>query len=266
VGSTARTRLWLGCAGGRILAGRVRVWRPTRRASRGAGALQRARSLRLYTVAGWLGGRPGTITDLAFPGGQPQQWYLTDRVGHDDLAVSAAIADLRFQAAFVLVDQSSQYRSASDPVVVTVRGGVRVIVARRDTFQCSVRSAAAVVGAVLAENGPQVSFTEDQDAVGEFGSDGQDVAFDEAVRSRTSRPNLHGLYACVGRDCVERGGELARSVADEDPEDRCGRRSPSAGCGLVVWSRLRSGGWRSRGCARSGCGPRGRRRRRFVSR
>ena len=148
---------------------------------------------------------------------------------------------------------------------VTVRGGVRVIVARRDTFQCSVRPAAAVVGAVLAENGPQVSFTEDQDAVGEFGSDGQDVAFDEAVRSRTSRPNLHGLYACVGRDCVERGGELARSVADEDPEDRCGRRSPSGGCGLVGWSRRRLGGWSLRGCARSGCGLRGRRTRRSAS-
>ena len=82
---------------------------------------------------------------------------------------SAAGADLRVSGcAFVLVDQSSQYRAASDPVVVTVRGGV--IGARRDTLQCSVWPAAVVVGAVLGEDGPQVPFAEDQDAVGEFGS------------------------------------------------------------------------------------------------
>jgi hypothetical protein len=121
---------------------------------------------------------------------------------------SATVADLQFSGcAFVLVDQSSQYRSASDPVVVTVRGGV--IGARRDTLQCSVRPAAVVVGAVLAEDGPQVPFAEDQDAVGEFGPDGQDEAFGEAVRSRTSRRNLHDIYAGAGQGCVERGGELA---------------------------------------------------------
>ena len=61
---------------------------------------------------------------------------------------SAAGADLRLQAArSVLVGQSSQYRAASDPVVVTVRGGV--IGAWRDRLQCSVWPAAVVVGAVL---------------------------------------------------------------------------------------------------------------------
>jgi hypothetical protein len=50
--------------------------------------------------------------------------------------------------------------------VVTVRGGV--IGAWRDTLQCSVWPAAVVVGAVLGEDGPQVPFAEDQDAIGEF--------------------------------------------------------------------------------------------------
>ena len=41
-----------------------------------------------------------------------------------------------------------------------------------------------VVGAVSSEDGPQVPLAEDQDAVGEFGSDGQHEAFGEAVRPR----------------------------------------------------------------------------------
>jgi hypothetical protein len=42
------------------------------------------------------------------------------------------------------------------------------------------------MGAVLGEDGPQVPFAEDQDAAGEFGSDGRDESFSEAVRSRLS--------------------------------------------------------------------------------
>jgi hypothetical protein len=41
-----------------------------------------------------------------------------------------------------------------------------------------------VMGAVLGEHGPQVPLTEDQDAVGEFGSGRQHESFGEAVRSR----------------------------------------------------------------------------------
>jgi hypothetical protein len=43
-----------------------------------------------------------------------------------------------------------------------------------------------VVGAVSGEYAPQVPFTEDQDAVGELGSDGQHESFGEAVRPRLS--------------------------------------------------------------------------------
>jgi hypothetical protein len=42
------------------------------------------------------------------------------------------------------------------------------------------------VGAELGEDGPQVPFAEDQDAVGELGSGGQHEAFGVAVRPRLS--------------------------------------------------------------------------------
>ncbi len=59
---------------------------------------------------------------------------------------------------------------------------------------------------------------EDQDAVGEFGSGGQDESFGEAVRSRTPRWDLHGVDPGAGQDGIERRGELAGAVADEEPE------------------------------------------------
>src|SRR6187551_2545033 len=78
--------------------------------------------------------------------------------------------------------------------------------------------AAVVVGGVPGEDGPQVVFAEDEDAVGEFASDGQDEAFGEAVRSRASRWDLHGVDPDAGQGGIEGGGELAGSVADEEPE------------------------------------------------
>jgi len=51
------------------------------------------------------------------------------------------------------------------------------------------------VGAVLGEDGPQLPLADNQDAIGEFGSGGQDEAFGEAVRSRASRWDLHGADA-----------------------------------------------------------------------
>jgi hypothetical protein len=74
------------------------------------------------------------------------------------------------------------------------------------------------VGAVGGKHGPQVPFAEDQDAIGEFGSGGQDEAFGEAVRSRAARWNLDNVYAGARQDSVEGGGVLAGAVADEEPE------------------------------------------------
>jgi hypothetical protein len=54
--------------------------------------------------------------------------------------------------------------------------------------------------------------------VGEFGSGGQHEAFGEAVRARTPRWNPHGVDSGVGQDGIERRGELAGAVADEELE------------------------------------------------
>jgi hypothetical protein len=71
-----------------------------------------------------------------------------------------------------------------DPLAVESRGGM--IGARWAKLQCSMWSPAVVVGGVLGKDVAQVSFAEDQDAVGGFGSGGADEAFGEAVRSGTS--------------------------------------------------------------------------------
>jgi hypothetical protein len=93
-----------------------------------------------------------------------------------------------------------------------------MIGAWRAKLQRSMWPAAVVVGAVLGKDGPQMALAEDQDAVSELDSGGQDESFREAVRPRTSRWDLHGVDAGAGHDSVERGGELACSVADEEPE------------------------------------------------
>jgi hypothetical protein len=77
---------------------------------------------------------------------------------------------------------------------------------------------AVVVGVVAGEDVPQVSFAEDQNAVGEFGSGGADESFGEAVRSGTAWWDLYGVDAGAGEDGVERRGELAGAVADKEPE------------------------------------------------
>ena len=59
-----------------------------------------------------------------------------------------------------------------------------MIGAWREKSQRSMWPPLVVVGAVPGEDGPQVPVTEDQDAVGEFGSGGQDESFGEAVRPR----------------------------------------------------------------------------------
>jgi hypothetical protein len=122
-------------------------------------------------------------------------------VGFQNSAIGAACAS---GGAFVLADQPSENRSAPDPLVLEIQGGM--IGASRAKLKCSMWPPAVVVSAVLGEDGPQVAFAEDEDAVGEFGSGGQDEAFGEAVRSRASRWDLHGVDAGAGQDGVERCG------------------------------------------------------------
>jgi hypothetical protein len=71
-----------------------------------------------------------------------------------------------------------------------------MIRAWRAKLQRSMWPAAVVVSGVPGDDVPQVSFAEDQDAVGEFGSGGADEAFGEAVRSRTK---VAGSSRCRSR-------------------------------------------------------------------
>ena len=75
-----------------------------------------------------------------------------------------------------------------------------------------------VVSNVFREHRMQVPLTEDQHAVGEFGSDGADEPFGETVPLRAAWRNSDYLYAHIGKDGVEGCGELASPVANEDPE------------------------------------------------
>jgi hypothetical protein len=66
------------------------------------------------------------------------------------------------------------------------------------------RPPTVVVGAVFGEDGPQVPFTEDQDAVGEFGSGCQRESLGRAVRSRAARRSL-GIFTASMRRPGQRG-------------------------------------------------------------
>jgi hypothetical protein len=63
-----------------------------------------------------------------------------------------------------------------------------------------------------------VPLAEDQDAVGEFGSGREYESIGEAVRSRASSWDLHGVDARTGQGSVERRGELTGPVADEESD------------------------------------------------
>jgi hypothetical protein len=68
-------------------------------------------------------------------------------------------------------------------LVVEVRGGM--FGAWRAKLQRSMWPPPVVVGDVPGKDSPQVAFAEDQDAVGELGSGGEDESFGEAVRPRS---------------------------------------------------------------------------------
>jgi len=82
----------------------------------------------------------------------------------------------------------------------------------------AVGSSAVVVANIFGEYCTQVALVDDQHAVGQFGSQGADEPFGEAVRSWAPGRNADYLDAHIGQDGVERGGELAGPVADEESE------------------------------------------------
>ena len=72
-----------------------------------------------------------------------------------------------------------------------------------------------VVANVLSEHDPQMPLTEDQHAVGEFGSDSADEPLGETVRSRATERNPDHLDAHIGQDSIKRPCKLAGPISDE---------------------------------------------------
>jgi hypothetical protein len=75
-----------------------------------------------------------------------------------------------------------------------------------------------VVGLVLGQDRPQMPFAEDQHSVSDVRPGGEHESFRIGVRARAPGWDHHGFDAGVGQDCVERLGELAGPVADQEPE------------------------------------------------
>ena len=114
-------------------------------------------------------------------------------------------------------------------------------------------------GCVVSKDGRQVPFAEDQDAVGEFGSGGQDKSFGEAVLARTSRRILTMSMPAPARTASKAVVNWPARSRTRNRKVAARRRGRSAGCRPAAWSRLRLDGWSSPGCARSGCRLPGRR-------
>lgn len=71
----------------------------------------------------------------------------------------------------------------------------------------------------VREHHTQVPLTEDQYAVGEFGSDRAYEPFGETVRPRTTRRNLDYADADVSEEGIEGRCELTDPISDEEPKD-----------------------------------------------
>jgi hypothetical protein len=105
---------------------------------------------------------------------------------------------------------------ALDPLPGEVGGGV--VGPGRAKPAASVGSSSVVVPGILAEDRPQVAFTEDQHPVGDLGPGGKYEPFRIGIRARTSGRDFHGFDSGGGQDRVEGVGELPGAVADQEPE------------------------------------------------
>jgi hypothetical protein len=75
-----------------------------------------------------------------------------------------------------------------------------------------------VVLGILVEDRTQVPFTRDQESVGALGAGCTYPSFGERVGPGTLRRRWDDGCAVAGEDGVERGGELAVPVTDQEPE------------------------------------------------
>ena len=92
-----------------------------------------------------------------------------------------------------------------------------MIRARRTQLPGTVRPATVVIPDVLSQHSLQVSLDEDRYPVGELGFGRKHKSLGETVRPRTVRRDLHNFDTHVGQDSIERHGELAGPVTNEEP-------------------------------------------------
>ncbi|SDY70538.1 hypothetical protein SAMN05216215_103316 [Saccharopolyspora shandongensis] len=88
----------------------------------------------------------------------------------------------------------------------------------RAKFAGTVWPATVVVPDVLRKHRTRVPFTENQQTVGEFGSDSAYEPFGETVHQRAPRGSHDYADVHIGKDRIERCGELACPISDEKPE------------------------------------------------
>jgi len=81
-------------------------------------------------------------------------------------------------------------------------------------------SSPGVVPRVLGDHGAQVPFAEGQHPVSDLGPGGERKPFGIGVGFGISGRDLDCFDAGPGKDSAERGGELPRAVADQEPEVR----------------------------------------------
>jgi hypothetical protein len=102
-----------------------------------------------------------------------------------------------------------------EPAETLVRHGDTVLGTHK--LQRSMRSLCGVMRGIQGHYPPEMSLAEDQHAVSELGAGGQHEPLGVAVRSRTLRRDLDHLDTHIREHRIERGRELPRTVADEEP-------------------------------------------------
>jgi hypothetical protein len=117
---------------------------------------------------------------------------------------------------FVLVDQTTENWSTRDAFVAQVRDGVGGLWWAKVT--AAVGPSTVVVPNIFREHDTQVPLIADQHAVGEFGSDRTHEPFGETVRPRRTWKNPDHADAHIGQDRIERCGELAGPISDQETE------------------------------------------------
>jgi hypothetical protein len=88
----------------------------------------------------------------------------------------------------------------------------------RALVQGSVRSVRVEMLHILAQYAVEMAWSGDQEVVEAFPAQGADEAFRDRVRPRCPDRGADDPHVSTDEDGVERGGELAVPVADQEPE------------------------------------------------